>query len=354
VTKIPERAEQIDPAWLSQAFQERQPGARATAVEVIDAHSGTTGRARLHVQWEDPAGLPSAVFAKLAPSDPIQREMVIATGMGQREARFYHVLAEDVPVRVPQPYRSAWNEDGSAYLMLMEDLADSGCRFPRWKDAAVPDYARGMMESLARLHAHFEQSPRFETDLDWIEPPMRSEIGPRLVAAALEQFGSEMPAAFHALAGVYIEHTQAFCDRLDEGAPTLIHGDSHLGNLLLDGEQIGFLDWACTAKAPGIRDVGYFLSNSIPTELRRDQERELLTLYLASLERAGGTPTSFEEAWREYRLHVASGWVAATVTAAAGSRMQALEIGLRSMKRATAAIADLETPELLGRELGLS
>ena len=139
-----------------------------------------------------------------------------------------------------------------------------------------------------------------------------------------------------------------------EGAPTLIHGDSHLGNLLLDGEEIGFLDWACTAKAPGIRDVGYFLSNSIPTELRRDQERELLTRYLASLERAGGTPTSFEEAWREYRLHVASGWVAATVTAAAGSRMQALEIGLRSMKRATAAIADLETPELLGRELGLS
>ena len=354
MTKIPERPEQIDPAWLSQAFQARQPGARATAVDVVDAHSGTTGRARLRVKWEDPTGLPSAVFAKLAPTDPIQREMVISTGMGKREARFYAVLAEDVPVRVPRPYGSAWNEDGSAYLMLMEDLADSGCRFPRWKDAAVPDYARWMMESLARLHAHFEQSPRFETDLAWIEPPMRSDIGPRLVGAALEQFGDEMPPAFHALARVYIEHTQDFCDRLDHGPPTLIHGDSHLGNLLLDGERIGFLDWACTAKAPGMRDVGYFLSNSISTELRRSQERDLLALYLAALERAGGTAASFEEAWRQYRLYTACGWIAATVTAAAGSRMQALEIGVRSMERATAAVADLETSELLQQELGLS
>jgi thiamine kinase-like enzyme len=354
MSAIPERPEQITPAWISQAFASRHPGAEAVSVAVVDAHSGTTGRARLRVAWKPPADAPTAVFAKLAPTDPIQREMVISTGMGKREARFYAELASDVPVRVPKPYGSRWNEAGSAYLMLMEDVGASGCRFPTWKDPAVPRYASGMMESLAQLHAHFQQSPRFDRDLAWIEPPMRSTIGPLLTKAALEAFGDDMPASFHEMARIYIDHTQAFCDRLDAGSPTLIHGDAHLGNLLLEDGRIGLLDWACLAKAPGMRDVAYFLSNSISTELRRSQERELVGVYLESLERAGGMAPRFEEAWRQYRLYAACGWIAATVTAAAGSRMQSLEIGMRSMKRSTEAIIDLETPALLREELGLS
>jgi hypothetical protein len=341
---------------ISQAFSSRHPGAEAASVSVVDAHSGTTGRARLQVDWKNAAGAPAAVFAKLPPTDPIQREMVISTGMGKREARFYADLAPDMPVRVATPYWSAWNEDGTAYLMLMEDLGDSGCSFPSWKDPEVPDYARLMMESLAQLHAHFQESPRFDADLAWIEPPMRGAIGPLLVESALEQFGDEMPPAFHEMARLYMNHTEAFCDRLDAGSPTLIHGDSHLGNLLLDdrdGGRIGLLDWACTAKAPGIRDVSYFLSSSISTELRRAEERSLLALYLEGLGRAGGRAPSFEEAWLQYRLYVACGWIAATATAAAGSRMQPLEIGMRSMQRSTAAIVELETPELFRAELGL-
>ncbi len=357
MSEIPERPEDITPDLISRAFASAHPGAEAAKVAVVDAHSGTTGRARLRVDWQNAAGAPSAVFAKLAPTDPIQREMVISTGMGRREARFYADVAADVPVRVPTPYWSTWNEQGSAYLMLMEDLGDSGCTFPSWKDPQVSDYARRMMESLAQLHAHFQESPRFDADLAWIEPPMRGAIGPLLVKSALEQFGDEMPPAFHEMARIYLEHTEALCDRLDEGSPTLIHGDSHLGNLLLDnrdGGRIGFLDWACTAKAPGMRDVSYFLSSSISAELRRAEERDLLTLYLEGLERAGGTAPSFDEAWLQYRLYAACGWIAATATAAAGSRMQALEIGMRSMKRSTTAIADLETPALFRKELGLS
>ena len=103
-----------------------------------------------------------------------------------------------------------------------------------------------------------------------------------------------------------------------------------------------------------MRDVSYYLSSSISAELRRAEGRDLLTLYLEGLERAGGTAPSFDEAWLQYRLYAACGWIAATVTAAAGSRMQALEIGMRAMKRSTTAIADLETPALFRKELGLS
>lgn len=351
-TEIPETAEGITPELLSSVFAKAYPGAEARSVEIVDAHSGTTGRARLRVAWAA-SGAPEAVFAKLAPTDPIQREMVVATGMGRREARFYAEVASSVPVRIAQPYASLWNDDGSRYLMLIEDLGESGCTFPSWKSENLDAHARAMMDSLARLHAHFLDSPRFERELAWIEPPMRSEIGPLLVRSSVEQFGDEMPRPFHEMAEIYLDHTEPLCERVDAGTQTLIHGDSHLGNLLLDGDEIGFLDWACTARAPGVRDVAYFLSNSVPTDLRRREERSLLERYLAGLAACGVEAPSFDQAWLQYRLCAACGWIAATATAAAGSRMQAIEIGMRSMKRSTEAIADLSTPELFRAELGI-
>ena len=351
---IPQSPEAISPELVGRALSARYPGAEAASVEVIDAHSGTTGRARLRVRWKHAAGAPETIFAKLAPTDGIQREMVIATDMGRREARFYAGPARDMPVRVAAPYHAVWSDDGTAYLMLIEDLAASGCRFPSWKDERLQAHAGATMDTLARLHAGFHESPRFAGDLSWIEPPMRHAVGPLLVRSAVEQFGAEMPASFHALATIYLDHTDALSDSLDSGPQTLIHGDSHLGNLFLDGAEIGMLDWACTARAPGLRDVSYFLCNSIPSEMRRAEEKALLRRYLAGLAAAGAPAADFDDAFHQYRRLAVCSWVAATVTAAAGSRMQALEIGMRSMQRSTEAIDDLETPALLREELGLS
>ncbi len=354
---LPDRPEAITPELLSRVFADTYPGAEAEAVEIVDAHSGTTGRARLRVRWCTDVGAPEHVFAKLAPTDELQREMVVSTGMGKREARFYAELAPSVPVRVATPYHTAWNDEGTAYLMLIEDLAARGCSFPGWKDAAVPEYAAWMMDTLALLHAGFWESPRFEDDLAWIDPPMRADIGPLLVRSALEQFADEMPSDFRALGELYIEHVEPLSDLLDSGPQTLLHGDSHLGNLFVEDQRIGLLDWACTSRAPGMRDVAYFLCNSVPSDVRRDQERALVARYLAALDAAGAPAApfgaSFDIAFDRYRRYAVTSWVAATVTAAVGSRMQAIEIGMRSMKRATDAIVELGTLDLLRGELGL-
>ena len=119
------------------------------------------------------------------------------------------------------------------------------------------------------------------------------------------------------------------------------------------GSGWGLLDWACTCRAPGLRDVSYYLCSSTPTDRRRTDERALLERYLEAFARFGGEAPSAEQAWRAHRRFAVCAWIAATATAATGSRMQPIEVGMRSMKRATAAIEDLETPELLRQELGL-
>jgi hypothetical protein len=351
----PGEVDAITPAWLSRAVASRVPGTRAASVEVVDAHSGTTGRVRLRVDWSPDVAAPATLFGKLAPTDPIQRQMVAFTDMGRREARFYAALGRDLPIRVPHPWWSGWaTDDPTGYFVLLEDLEASGCRFPSGRDDDTRRSDEGMIDTLAALHAHFWESPRFAEDLDWIEPPMRSTVGPALVREGVSKLGAEMPPVFHAMAAIYLEHTEALCDLLDDGPATLTHGDAHLGNTFRDGDRVGLLDWACICRAPGLRDVSYYLCNSVPTEARRDRERDLVERWRTAIRRAGVEPPTEDEAWQGHRRLATAAWIAATATAAAGDRMQSVAVGRRALERANQAVADLGTVELLREELGIA
>jgi aminoglycoside phosphotransferase (APT) family kinase protein len=352
IAVIPEGVEAISPEWLNATLRGVAPDARASSVEVVDAHSGTTGRARLAVSW-DSGDLPSTVFVKLPPTEPLQRAMVVETGMGTREARFYRELAGEVPVRVPRPLGSWWTEDRRDYLMLIEDLKGSGCSFPGFESGADLAVVRSAVEGLARLHAAFWESTRFDADLAWVEPPMHSEMGPQLVARGAKDFGDEQPEAFHAMAELYTRNGAAFADRLAAGPQTLMHGDPHLGNLFLDGGTVGFLDWACVCRGPGLRDVAYLLCASVETDLRRAEEEALLRGYLEALAVADAPAPGFDDAWREYRCFAAAGWVASVATFALGDALQSAEVGRRAMARANATVADLGTSELIRADLGV-
>jgi len=257
-------------------------------------------------------------------------------------------------VRVPEPRWTGASEDGARYLMLLEDLIAAGCTLyglgSQGHDVAA--HANAMMSTLGTLHGAFSDSPRFQGDLRWVAPPRRDPVGPELVGQALRLLGDEMPRAFRELGELYIHHTPALSDRLDSGTPTLAHGDCHIGNTFHDGDQVGLLDWALVCRAPGLRDVAYYLCNSLPIEYRRDQTEALLTRYLEALAAAGGQPPAFATALCEVQEHAVTSWVATAVTAAVGDRMQSVEAGRISLQRATAAIVDFDTAGRLRAALG--
>jgi hypothetical protein len=70
---------------------------------------------------------PTSLFVKLASPDPAHREMIGASAMGEREARFYVDVAPSVDLRVPRAYYAASADDGS-FALLLEDLAAGGAR----------------------------------------------------------------------------------------------------------------------------------------------------------------------------------------------------------------------------------
>jgi hypothetical protein len=340
---IPLDVADVTPEWLSYAL-----GVEVEKVEVLDAHSGTTGRARIGLTSAAPRNdLPPSLFVKLAPFDPRQRKFVDMTGLGIAEARFYRDVAGDVPVRVPRVHHAEVDDDGR-YVMVLEDLVASACRFPSPGDEDVGDSVAAIIDALAHLHARYWGSPRLDRDLGWVRTGGRVgfEHGGPYFARALEMFGDEMGPTFRRLAELYVEKAPAIAGLLAAGPPTLIHGDPHLGNLFLDGDDAGFFDWGMVWCATGVRDVAYVLGNSTPTEVRRAHEREWLGHYVEVIH-AAGIDLDAGDAWERYRLLVVYAWSSATSTATMGSRWQTIEVGHGGMARATEAVEDLDSVPLL-------
>jgi aminoglycoside phosphotransferase (APT) family kinase protein len=342
---IPDRPEAITSAWLSEALSTSLPGIEVARVEVLERHSGTTGRARLGLRYAPGTTGPPTVFVKLRPFDELQRQLVAATDMGRREARFYEAVAAETPLRVPRAYYAAHGDEPTDYIMVLEDLEAAGCTFPK----SVPDHARErgrqVIEALARLHAHFWEDPRFQAELSWVPPAMRGALGAKLIDQARERFSGQLPPVFSELCRLYVAHHERICDLWDEGAPTLIHGDAHAGNQFLDGDRVGLYDWAVISRSPGIRDVGIYMCNSCPPEVRRREEEGWIRAYRQGLVDGGVDAPALDALWQRYRLAVLYGWVAATATAAVGDRWQPIEVGMAAMRMSTQTCAELETLE---------
>jgi thiamine kinase-like enzyme len=341
---IPAEVSELTADWFSQILD-----TDVEAVDVIDAHSGTTGRALVRLTAR--GGIPDTLFVKLQPFTQDQRELIRQVGLGVAEARVYANLGGEVPVRIPRVWHSAYDSADASFVMVLEDLGASGCRFPTTNDDDIVQVASSTVEELAKLHAAYR-----DRDLSWLPTPegmRRKPDDPKLVARrtmfvrrAVEQFGSEMPPAFTRLAELYIDRFFDVVGLFGQGDHTLIHGDSHIGNLFVDDGRTGFYDWAVAGRGPGMRDVAYFLCNSVPTDVRRAHENELLNLYRDTLKSRDATLDD-ATARDQYRLFSVYSWIAATSTAAMGSQWQPIEIAKPAMVRTTEAVDDLDAIGLL-------
>ena len=101
-------------------------------------------------------------------------------------------------------------------------------------------------------------------------------------------------------------------------------------------------DWAAISRSPEVRDLGIFLCNTCPPDVRRQKEPGRLRAYRQRLVDGGVDAPDQDELWRRYRLALFYGWVAATATAAVGDRWQPIEVGMTAMQRSTQNYAELE------------
>ncbi len=353
----PTRVADVDPLWLSRALQEAFPGCRVAAVEVLEQHAGTTERARLGVTYGDigHGGLPPAsLFVKLAPGDVRTRLFVNLMQLGSTEMRFYREVAGGIPGELPRVYHASAAGRARSFALLLEDLGARGARFRDASQALGVDEARLVMVRLALLHAACWETPRFASDLAWLKSrdhnalyPVERFLCALAVPAGVAAFGDLIPRDLRAVVPRIIAARDALEDAWARGPLTLIHGDAHAGNLYFLPGAVGLLDWQLVQRAQGMRDVAYFLANSLPIAVRREHERALIALYLRALAEHGVTPPAFDVAWEQYRLHAVYAWIAVAVTGAAAT-LQQEPIVRAAIERTSIAVLDLDSLAALG------
>jgi len=352
---VPVAVEDVNAEWLTEALQATHPGARVERVERLGGHEGTTARERLAIVGgvEESPGLPRTLFLKTAPRPLATRLFTTLFDLGAAEVDFYASFGESFPIRIPRAHCARRAGAGGRFVLLLEDLEASGCRFTTAEQPRTLAEARAVVETLAHLHAAFWESPRFSEDLAWLRSPgSNPEIGlewwisARSNEPALARFGDCVSPEVRRNAHRIHDHRPLLESHWARLPRTLIHGDPHAGNLYFAGDEVGFFDWQVVQAGPGLRDVGYFLVNSVETDLRRRHERELLAHYAGVL-RAHNVPSATEEAmWEEYRLFALYTWIAISVTGAAPG-LQPREVVRRAFARTGAALDDLGSFEAL-------
>jgi hypothetical protein len=312
----------------------------------------------IDVEWEDasdPRGgpLPKSLYVKLPCEELGTRAFANATGFWAVECAFARRVARQVPIRVPRVFAVA--EQGARFVLLLENLHEEpGTRLFTNRDMAAGttvEQARLCLETFAELHAaYWDAEPARREALlpnalhTYLAPGGRA-LTRALAAAAIGPAHRAAPDLFGArhaaLCRLAVSKWDALVDAWYAAPLTLIHGDSHLANcfeyLHEATARMGMIDFQGMQWCHGMRDVQYFLINSLEPELLADHERELVRGYVDALGRRG-VGLGLEEAWERYCAYSFQTLMVAVVSLGLGSLTER-EATLRTvLRRAAAAV----------------
>jgi hypothetical protein len=355
MTVFPAAAEDITPELLTAALGERRPEVAVEGVHVLqtsecgDGLASTADRVILGVDYADgrDAGLPSRFLLKAVLTRPHAPD-----SMYRNEVRFYRDIRHELAIEAPRAFASVFDEATGRFGIIMEDLTLRSVRFPNATTPVSLEEVAGLVETLATLHAHYWESPRFEADLGWLPTPRSGgmyevfkNFGLELIRDQVEKndFKAELIRPLNRSLDEMWADLWKLQDILDTGPGTLRHGDPHIANtyLLPDGGG-GLLDWQLMVRGRWVHDVTYLLVTALDPEDRRKHERDLLARYLDSLRRRGvERPPSEEEAWTLHRQAVVWGLVIGWLITPPQNYGQAITAA--NLTRLVTAIQDLES-----------
>jgi aminoglycoside phosphotransferase (APT) family kinase protein len=348
-SSVPRRPHDIDVAM----FRSLTSRDDVTAVHVRDVDHGTATRARLDITGAP--GLPGTAFVKLAPTRPAERFFNRFMALAHNEAEAYLRLHAELSEVMPGLYGAASDGHGHA-VVILEDLAPCEAVFPPLATGATAEQALAVAGALATVHQKFWKSPRFDDDLAYLSPARsrNTRLGPHswhLIRTIPKDFNDIVPPDIRDEAKMLVKRRWAIAALMRTYPHSLIHGDTHLGNICFVGGRPILFDWQVTSCGPAVKDLAYFAATSIDTDTRRAIDTDLVRTYVDILNADGTTRLTFDEAWDSYRLLAFTGFIAAGVTAVFGRRLQGEAPTRAGLDRAVRALRDFDSLDLLRARL---
>jgi len=307
---IPRSIAEVTADWLTVALQQNYPGIAVTRAELLDNLGGACTKLRMRVHTTH-QGFPETVIVKGC-FEPHSLDML---PWQYREATIYsHILPQLNGIEtVHCHFVQADEAMGSAIIMEDLDLRGVTCR-SALDTITTYELAAGYLASLARIHAHWWNSPDLldESRFGFLADSLEAQI-PRMEEIMFNRdlFAHEIrkPQAACLSRTVldgerllrFFNATKAFSRDMPF---TMLHGDTHPSNLYVTSDgRGGFLDWT-PWRGPWAHEVAYFIAGNLDPVDRRAWEKPLLQFYLSELASHGVDAPKFEEAWFAYRLWI--------------------------------------------------
>ncbi len=297
-------------AWLTAALAPGRPGPGAvTGAEALPLGEGMgllSALRRVQLTWSDRAG-PSSIVLKQPALGSRSRAVAAGLGMYRNEALFYRHLAPAAALAIGCRHVS-YDEVSDDFVLMLDDMV--GAATVDQVDGCTAEDAALAVAALAAHHAAFWDEAglggqawlRPVDDAGFLEPlraayrdawpAMRARFGAELPPEALDagdRLGDEMPA---------------LAARLAAPPRTLAHGDVRADNMFFTPAGVRLCDWQLVDRSRGLRDLGYFLSQSLAPEVRAAVEDPLVQLYVDRLAEAGVRGYGVAEAWADYGVAV--------------------------------------------------
>lgn len=248
---------------------------------------------------------PRSIVAKLTSSDERSRMTGRAMRSYEIEVGFYRELANTVDIRTPRCYLARFDPDTHDFVLLLEDLAPARQRDQI--EGCDADVAARVLEQAAGLAAPRWNDPDLRK-LGWLDraTPESAAVTSSVVGSMLDGF---LARYGDLLTAEVIDGLERGMARVGDwwrglpGAQTVVHGDLRLDNLLLGDapDAVWTVDWQTAVLGNGVADAAYFLGGSLPTEVRRAHEDDLVRHYHESLVARGVADLSWDECWARYR-----------------------------------------------------
>ena len=262
---------------------------------------------RISLQWDGAStDAPETVVGKFATDNEEALAVVTTFNFYEKEVNFYNTLADKTLTRTPEVHVAVHDPATQQFVILMED-ASSG-EMGDQVTGATPAQVEATAEELVKLHASWWQSPvvaesPFIYDL---MHPINYEGIPHALDAyqPISSQILDLPSWYDR----YRAAVPSVLERLAAQPFTLAHGDPRLDNLFfgVGDDPLLVIDWQIIIQAPGVYDLAYFMSQSVPIETRRDMEADVITHYFDRLVELDVSPPSRQELWDTYRLACAT------------------------------------------------
>lgn len=296
---IPASIDEVSSEWLCAATGLDIASSEAQQIGVGIGVSSALYRMRLS------GSCPDSVVVKLPALDEAAVFTSSILRMYHREVGFFAEIAPHCPVRVPQSYYGAVDEESAQFVVVMEDMGAL-----RTVDQVIGmdlvDVERAV-DALATWHATWWGKADHYVDAGLalsLADPIYPAVLPMVFAEGWAKVTDEMdvPASIRDVGDRFVPAIERLLSDLSKSPATLAHGDYRGDNMLFDDDgSVVLLDFQLIGTGSAAYDLAYFVTQSLDAELASAHEQDLFQRWMDGLHAGGVAEADLGRMWEDYR-----------------------------------------------------